>query len=165
MNKLFKKIKTSRRNYLGCPLKIFLIFSLSYFFSFLSCKMKLFFFFLAETVADPKCMSWEQDIGSLAGERWDLVPMSISLYHVEQGSDHSGAWNQAHCCCCEIFLLLLQCCLREAELYRGGGTENAADGRKLKKNILRISLRTRNGPLGRVSNHSELESLRQFAEV
>lgn len=56
-------------------------------------------------------------------------------------------------------------CFRQAELYRGGGTENAADGKKFKKNILQINLRTRNGPLGRVSNHSELESLRQFAEV
>lgn len=71
---------------------------------------------------------------------------------------HTVVAVRFYCCC-------YNCCLREAELYRGGGTENAADGRKLKKNILQINLRTRNGPLGRVSNHSELESLRQFAEV
>lgn len=36
---------------------------------------------------------------------------------------------------------------------------------KKKKKMLQIILRAQNGPLGRVSNHSELESLKQFAEV
>lgn len=71
---------------------------------------------------------------------------------------HTVVAASLYCCC-------YNCCPRAAELYRGGGTENAADGSKLKKNTLQINLRARNGPLGRISNHSELESLRQFAEV
>lgn len=59
------------------------------------------------------------------------------------------------------------CYPRAAGLYRGGRTENSGNGRKLKKKKkkLQIILRAQNGPLGRVSNHSELESLKQFAEV
>lgn len=71
---------------------------------------------------------------------------------------HTVVAASLYCCC-------YNCYPRAAELYRGGGTENAADGSKLKKNTLQINLRARNGPLGRISNHSELESLRQFAEV
>lgn len=59
-------------------------------------------------------------------------------------------------------------CSRAAKLYREGGAEYAADGKKLKKKkkyILQINLRARNGPLGRLSNHSELESLRHFDDV
>lgn len=37
--------------------------------------------------------------------------------------------------------------------------------KKKKKYILQINLRARNGPLGRLSNHSELESLRHFDDV
>jgi len=77
---------------------------------------------------------------------------------VEPEIKHTVIAVSFYCCC-------YNCCSRAAQLYRGGGTENAEDGWKRKKNILQINLRARNGPLGRVSNHSELQSLRQFAEV
>lgn len=68
-----------------------------------------------------------------------------------------------------VFIVVVTIIVPGQQSYTGKMEQNMlqmeGNFKKKKKYILQINLRARNGPPGRLANHSDLESLRQFAEV